>query len=119
MDKFTFESGEVAIINDISPSACIGGAGQLMQTALIVFNDSSTITVQRNGIIEQTLTGSTTSGDWSGDIISATGRFEGIIGTITARAEFALVEQGEVHRIGNGQGTMAYTVPVDQYRSAK
>jgi hypothetical protein len=112
VENLAFENGEVATIRDIAPAAHIRGSGSFIQTAMILFKDNSTITVKRNGVVKFAAPNSTAIGNWTSEIIKGTGRFEGIKGTESSKAEFILVEQGEVIRKGTGEGTMVYTLPV-------
>ena len=111
VEKLTFENGELATIGDVAPEAYIGGSGLLAQTVSMTFKDKSTITIRRNGNLNLAADHVYSIGNWTSEILYGTGRFEGIKGNETTRAEFILGEQGEVVREGEGEGTMVYIVP--------
>lgn len=111
IETLAFETGEFATICDIATAAHFSGSISFIQTALIIYKDSSTITVKGNGDVKSAATDSTSIGNWSSEIINGTGRFEGIKGAKNIKAKIILVEQGEVVWKGTGEGTMVYTLP--------
>jgi len=108
---YVFENGEVATTNGVSTSDHIKGAGPFMQYVTINFADGSTIIVKSQGTVEGYATGQSGSGGWTSEIIKGTGRFEGIKGTNSAKANYLPFEKGEVGPKGYGEGTITYTLP--------
>jgi len=107
---YVFEKGEVATVNAVLAGDWIKRSGSFTQYLTINFQDSSTIIIKSQEMIQTTPAGAT-SGMWAGVIIKGTGRFEGIKGTHIAKAKYLLLEKGEVGQRGYGEGTITYTLP--------
>jgi hypothetical protein len=76
-----------------------------MQYTTIKFPDGSTIMIKTQGTM------GAGAGGWTSEIIKGTGRFEGIKGTLSAKAKYLPVEPGEAGAKGYGEGTITYTLP--------
>ena len=103
---YAFENGEVATINHVATLDYIKGSGPWLQYLTIKFEDGSTMIAKGKGTMEA---GGATYP--INEIIKGTGRFEGIIGTISAKVKYLPLEPGEAGRKGYGEGTITYTLP--------
>jgi len=108
---YVFENAEIATSKSVTTVDRIKGSGPFMQYVTINFVDGSTIIIKSQGSLGGTAAGTTGSGGWASEIIKGTGRFEGIKGTLSAKAKYLPVEPGEAGAKGYGEGTITYTLP--------
>ena len=102
---YVFENGEVATAYGVSTSDTIKQVGPFMQYLTLTFPDGSTIIRKDEG------TRTAEGMKRTSEIITGTGRFEGIKGTHTAKGKFLPVEKWEAGPKVIGEGTYTYTLP--------
>jgi hypothetical protein len=103
-----FESGEVATYsNNVSTIDLVKGSGSFLTYSTLNFPDGSTITTKGQG----TVTGGSSSGQWTSEIVKGTGRFEGIKGTLSGKIKYLPTEKEEAGPKGYGEGNITYTLP--------
>ena len=100
-----FENGEVATAVLFAIADFMKDSGSNISYSTITFSDGSTISIKREvkwvGAVSET----------KGGITKGTGRFQGIMGTQSAKAKYLPVEKGEVGPKGYGEGNLTFTLP--------
>jgi len=105
------ENGEMAWGKAVVLFDMIKGSGPFDQYSTLTFQDGSTIITRTKGISEASPAGVSRAATWTGEIITGTGRFEGIKGTGTSSAKLLPPEKGELGGKSLGEGTLTYTLP--------
>ena len=106
-----FPNGELAWTKSVLYSDLIKGAGTMDGYITINFQDGSTITTHRKGIIEANAAGVQTAAKQTGEIIHGTGRFQGIKGTYAHSSKLLPPEKGESSGKSLMEATLVYTLP--------
>jgi hypothetical protein len=107
---YVLENGEIATIKRVSMNDVIKGADSAVAYETITFADGSTIVLKSQTTLRGA-EGTTRSGEYTGEILKGTGRFQGIKGNQTAKAKILPVEKGEAGSRQYGEGTLTYTMP--------
>jgi hypothetical protein len=107
---YVFENGDVATVLLYISGDYIKGTGSNISYQTITFPDGSSILTKRQMAVTATGVGST-SGAVQGEIIKGTGRFEGIMGTVTSISKWLPLENGEAGPKGISEATITYTLP--------
>ena len=106
-----FQNGEWAWTKTTTVNDTVKGAGTADAYSTYTFLDGSTFIMRRKGTIEATPQGVSSAAKWSGDILSGTGRFQGIKGTVTFSTKLLPVEKGELGPKVLSEGNVVYTLP--------
>ena len=97
----TYEDGEQGWNKTVVIWDGIKTVGSFVQYTMVTFQDgSTTITYSKGG-----------EGQFSGEIIYGTGRFQGIKGTVTGTYKNLPPEKGEIIGKGLSEWTLTYTLP--------
>jgi len=105
------DKGEWAWVKACLVVDSIKGAGKLEAYTTITFMDGSTYTIHTRGALEATPQGVTSAAKITGDLVSGTGRFQGIKGTVTMSTKLLTPEKGELGGKAFNEGTLTYTLP--------
>ncbi len=104
------ENGEMGWGKGVVIFDMVKGAGSFDQYSTLTFQDGSTIVTRTKGTSEAQ-SGSSSSAQWTGEIIKGTGRFEGIKGTQVSTSKMLPPQKGELGGKALGEGTLTYTLP--------
>ncbi|HME41729.1 MAG TPA: hypothetical protein VKF36_01475 [Syntrophorhabdales bacterium] len=106
-----FENEEWAWHKGVYIHDAVKGLGPLDGYASYTFLDGSTITTHTKGKTEATAQGVSPLVKWAGEIVSGTGRFQGIKGTVTISTKLLPAEKGEPGPKAFSETTLVYTLP--------
>ncbi len=105
-----FSNGDWAWFKSAQVHDFIKMAGPFDQYATYTFLDGSTITTHTKGTVKPTQQGLSSVVKFTGDIVTGTGRFQGIKGTMTTSTTLVPAEKGELGPKGVGESTLDYAL---------